>query len=602
MADNERIKVDELDFNSIKTNLKTYLKGQSKFRGYNFEGSALATLIDILAYNTHYNALYNNLTINEMFLDTASKRNSVVSLAKMLGYTPRSATASTAVVNMVVSGYQSEDNTLVLPKYTPFNAITEDGTFTFYTLGETITPISTDGKYRVNSITVKQGRPVTQTFIVEPGSRYILSNSNIDVSTIKVFVTANISTVNATNYTLGNDIASLSSNSEVYFLKEMEDNLYEVYFGNDILGKKPASGNVVTVQYLVTDGSAANGSKGFKYSGSAFGGGTVSVSTIKSGYGGGEQETIDEIKFNAPKHHVMQNRAVTETDYKNIIFKNFPNTQTVNVWGGEENDPPYYNKVFLAIKPKDALYLTPEEKSYIKNQIIKPKSLLTVTPEIVDPEYLQVVVNTTVYYNPNATPNSVDTIKGRVLQTIKDYGATNLSKFDSVLRYSKLVSKIDASDKGITNNITTITLRREVVPKFDMNAEYYINIGNPIYYSEVPEESIITTGFYISGLSEIYYIRDDGLGNLVLYYNSASGEVVVNDKIGYYNNKTGLIVIPELNISALEGNTFEFLIKPQSNDVASVRNQIVVLAESLIDVNVTSSRSGSNYIFTSSRT
>lgn len=602
MADNERIKVDELDFNTIKTNLKTFLKGQTKFKGYNFDGSALGTLIDLLAYNTHYNGIYNNLAVNEMFLDSASKRSSVVSLAKMLGYTPRSATASTAVVNMTVTNYQSPDNTLVLPRFTPFNALVEGDSFTFYTISESITPISTDGKYRVNNITLKQGRPVTQTFIVEPGARYVLSNSNIDTSTIKVLVTPNVSTVNSTAYTQATDITVLTANSEVYFIKEMEDNLYEVYFGNGVLGKKPAAGNVVTVQYLVTDGSAANGSKGFKYSGPVFGAGTVSVATVKTGYGGGEPETIEEIKFNAPKHHVMQNRAVTETDYTNIIFKNFPNTETVNVWGGEENDPPYYNKVFLSIKPKGALFLTPEEKTFIKNQIIRPKSILTVTPEIVDPEYLQVVVTTTVYYNPNATTSSVETIRSRVLQTIKDYNTVNLSKFDSVLRYSKLVSKIDASDKGITNNITTVILRREVTPKFDMNAEYRVNIGNPIYYSEVPEEAITTTGFFIAGFEEEYYIKDDGIGNLILYYNSVSGEVVVNPKIGYYDWKTGLIVIPELNISSLVGNTLEFIVKPQSNDVASVRNQIVTIAENLINVTVTTSRIGSNYVFTSSRT
>lgn len=600
--DNERIKVDELDFNAIKTNLKTFMKGQSKFKGYNFDGSALGTLIDLLAYNTHYNALYNNLAVNEMFLDSASKRSSVVSLAKMLGYTPRSATASTATVNLTVTGYVSSDNTLTLPKFTPFSSIVDNAAYTFYNLSEVIVPVSTDGNFRISGLSIKQGRPVSQTFIVEPGARFILPNANVDINTIKVLVTANATSINATAYVRGNDIATLNGNSEVYFLKEMEDNLYEVYFGNGVLGKAPAAGNIVMVEYMVTDGSAANGSKGFKYNGSAYGAGTVSVATTKVGYGGGEPETIDEIKFNAPKNYVMQNRAVTTGDYKNIIFKNFPNTQTVNVWGGEENDPPYYNKVFLSIKPKDALYLTPEEKTYIKNQIVKPKSLLTVTPEIVDPEYLQVVVTTTVYYNPSATTNSVETIKSRVLQTIKDYGTTTLSTFDSVLRYSKLVSKIDASDKGITNNITTISLRREVVPKFDVNAEYRVNIGNPIYYSEVPEEAIMTTGFYIEGFSEVYYIKDDGIGNLVLYYNSVSGEVVVNSKIGYYNHKTGLIVIPELTITSLEGNTFEFLIKPQSNDVASVRNQIVVLSENLIEVTVTTSRSGSSYLFTSSRT
>lgn len=603
MADNERIKVDELDFNAIKTNLKNFLKGQTKFKGYNFEGSALGTIIDLLAYNTHYNALYNNLALNEMFLDSASKRNSAVSIAKTLGYCPRSATASTAKVNVTVTNYNSPDNTLTIPRFTPFTSQVETDTFTFYTMNEYSVAVSTDGKFRINGITLKQGRPITQTFIVEPGARYILNNTNIDTSTIKVLVTPNVNNVNSSVYGLvTHDFSSLTSKSEVYYLKELEDNLFEVYFGNGVLGKAPSAGNVVTVQYIVTDGISANGSKSFKYSGPAFAGGTVTVATTTVAFGGAAPETLEEIKFNAPRCFVSQNRAVTEQDYKNMVYKFFPTTQSVHVWGGEENDPPQYNKVFVAVKPTTGLYLTPEEKNYLKNQIIEPKSMLTTKAEIVDPDYLQVAVNCTVYYNPSATINTAETIKSRVLQTIKSYNTTNLNKFDTVLRYSKLVAKIDASDKGITNNITTLTLRREVTPKFDMNAEYRINIGNPIYYSEVPEEAITSTGFYIAGFDEVYYIKDDGNGNLMLYYNSISGEVVINNKIGYYNHKTGVIVIPELTISALDGNSLEFIIKPQSNDVASVRNQIVNINESLININVITSRSGTNYNFTSSRT
>lgn len=609
MADtSRRIKVDELNFDDIKTNLKNFLKGQKQFKDYNFDGSGLSVILDVLAYNTHYNALYNNMAINEMFLDSASKRDSVVSIAKMLGYTPSSAKCATATVTITVSGITTENNQLLLPAKTIFTSAVDNVTYNFMTTQDEIAEFSsTTNNFTFSNIQIKEGKFQTQKYIVEPGVKFTISNLNCDTSTLKVYVNDSTGTGDAVRYTIADDILTVDNTSEVYFLKEIEGGLYEVYFGDGRLGKKVQNGNVITLTYMTTNGEDANNCKYFTANlGTAFG--RVAVKTITPAVGGSSPEDIDSIRFNAPRAYSNQNRAVTEEDYKNLVYRYLPEAQTINVWGGEENDPPVYGKVYLSIKPTTGDYLDVPTKDYIKNQVLRPKSVVTAIPEIVDPEYINIELSTTVYYNPKDTNLGIANLRSKVISTINAYNTNELTKFDGMFRHSKLGRLIDTTDKSFQNSITTVVLRREMVPAFDTAASYTVNLGNPIYNSGVPEDAVNTTGFYIPGNTTVHYIKDNGQGTLFLYYISGLDIIVVNNNIGSVNYAKGIIDVEELTIDSLAGNKFEFIIKPQSYDVVSVRNQIVRIDPDLMTVRVLvdpissgSARGGNAYIFTPSR-
>lgn len=608
---NKRISVSELDFDSIKSNLKSYMEGQSEFSDYDFEGSGLSVLLDVLAYNTHYNALYTNLAVNETFLDSASKRSNVVSIAKSLGYTPRSATAPRAILDVRVTSTSSTPATLTLPKYSTFTTTISGESYIFYTTEEYTTYL--DGsEYLFQNVNVREGNKLTFKYTAATGQRYIIPNAGCDLSTLTVQVQESAATGLYRTYSEGSNILGLTSTSEVYFVKEIENELYEVVFGDGTIGKALSNGNVITLSYIVTNKDAANSAKLFTYSGSSLLGGTVSATTVSAASGGTDIENIESIRFNAPRHYSTQNRGVTSEDYKSLITEEVSNVEAVSVWGGEDNDPPVYGKVYCSIKPTGANALTTAQKSQIITEILKPRNVVSITPEIVDPEYIHVAVNSAVYYNPRLTTRSAADIKAIVEGIIKNYNTTDLEKFDSVFRISKLSRLIDASEPGIVSNITKVILHKPVSPVYGVNSQYKFNIINPIYSSGQPEDSITTTAFYIDGdtVNE-YYIDDDGKGNLRLYYLvSATERNYVNNNIGTVTYSTGTINVPTLNITSLgTGVTaFKFFIKPSSYDVVTARNQISVILDDEITVNViTDSFSlgntggGTNYTFTTSR-
>ena len=614
MADtNNKIKVDELNFDGIRNNLKNFLRGQTAFKDYDFDGSNLSIMVDLLAYNTYYNNIYNNLAVNEMFLDSASKRSSVVSIAKMLGYTPKSARASKANVTITVEFPLETDNPandlFILPKYTQFTSSTSNTVYYFMNIEELTVNKNDLGEYEFANIDLYEGRATTQKFIADPTTRYVISNTNVDTTTLKVYVSPSSGTGDPVAYQLADSIVGVDNTSNVYFIKEIENEQFEITFGNGVIGKKLQSGNLVTIEYVVTSGSEPNGCKTFKGNLTSIAPGSVTtVVTNSSATNGSEVEDVASIKFNAPRAYFTQDRAVTEDDFRNIIYANFANAQSVNIWGGEENDPPVYGKVYLCIKPKNALYLTEDEKSVLKNEVLKPKSIVTMTPEIVDPSYLNIQINTVIYYNPKMTNLSASTLIGQVKDTIVNYKNSDLQKFDGVFRQSKLSRLIDASNSAIQSNITTITLRREVTPKYNLNAQYIVNIGNPIYYSGVPEESFVSTGFNIPNSDAVYYLRDDGTSKVVMYYVSGVQEVVVNNNIGIIDYSKGIITINGLNIVGVQNDILEFIVKPQSYDVVALRNQILDIPTSMITVSALvdpissgNPRGGSAYVFTSSR-
>ena len=573
---NNKINVSDLDFDLIKTNLKEFLKTQDQFTDYDFDGSGLNVLLDVLAYNTHYNAMYTNLAVNEMFLDSASKRDSVVSIANNYGYLPTSKTSAIAKISLSVAIGTNTSRTLTLSKYSPFKATVSGVDYTFYTTSESVgSRKESTGTYEFASIDLYEGTPVIEKFNVLDASKIVLKNNDIDVSTIKVRV-QNPSSLLTTTYNYSEKVLTLTSSSEVYFVREIENQYYEIYFGKDNLGAEPSIGSVVTIEYIVTNGSVANGIKLFTYAGSDFGV-APSITIIQTARGGRDAESIDEIKYNVSHKYKLQDRAVTANDYADIIKSNYQDIDAINCWGGETMTPPIYGKVYISIKPQSSLFLTTSEKNSIIEDIIKPKAMLGIFPTLIDPIYNTAQIKTTVFYNPNLTNRSLSQIEQSVRQAILDYNDTFLQKFDGVLRYSRLVRIIDDADSSIINNVTTVTLRRIVDVIFNLSSSYTVNLNNSVFKAGVAEEAVMTNGFYINDSGVAHFIDDDGAGNLRLfYYNPLDfSKVFVNNAIGSVNYDTGQLKINALFVTGLSDSNFEFIIKPQSDDIVSVENQIV---------------------------
>lgn len=609
MATNNRIKVSDLDYNLIRQNLKTFFSGQEQFSDYDFEGSALSVLIDVLAYNTHYNALYTNLAINEMFLDSASKRSSLVSIANNFGYTPRSSTTSQAGINVQVTQIGATDQFKYIPKLSNFTTSIEGVGYTFWTLSDYVA--ERNGEiYSFENVRLYEGLPQTQLYVcTEANQKFIIPHSNIDLSTLNVSVQQTGESPDYEKYTRAKDILELTSESKIYFIKELEDGTYQLSFGSGGLGKDIQTGNIITAQYLISNIDKANGASSFTYAGNSLGG-SIAITTTAVSYGGSPKETSDEIRYNISQSFFDQNRTVTSEDYKAIIQREYPNIDSISVWGGEDNDPPIYGKVFIAIKPSNSYYLNVSEKSYISEQILKSRGVVSVTPEFLDPQYIDLEIDTTVYYNRNKTTRSSDDLKAAVVNTINKYNNDNLKRFDGVFRMSKFSSLVDSTDQSIVSSITTFKAYVEVTPKYNSYAEYRMYLGNPIYNERVPEEAFNTTGFYIDSSNTIYYLDDDGLGNIRLYsiITSTGEKVIKNSSIGTIDYNTGIVKINGLRITNLDNPNFYFIIKTQSFDVVSVRNQIVNIPSARIKVNVIEDvissgtyRAGTNYIFTSSR-
>jgi hypothetical protein len=573
-----RINVAELDFDNIKTNLKNFFRAQDEFKDYDFDGSGLNILIDTLAYNTHYNNVYTNLAVNEMFIDSAAKRESVVSLAKMLGYVPRSANCAQSTVDVRITNPTSYPTVTTLPAYQPFSASVDGINFTFYNTSDYVASYGANG-YVFSGVKLIEGTPLKYTYTVSTGSKFVIPNANVDLNTVRVTVQESASIGNFTNYTYSNNILdALDANSKVFFVKELEKNLFEVYFGDDIIGTKLVNGNVVTIEYFVSSLNSANGARLFSYAGISLLGGSTSISTKTIAFGGAGPEDIESIRYNAPRSYAAQNRAVTPDDYKALILQGFPQAKSVSVWGGEVNYPAIYGKVFICVLPIDADKLTNLQKSYILNQILAKRNMVSVTPEIIDPEYINIALNATVYYNPAATKKTINQLQQNVVTTIANYNESDLKRFDGVFRYSKLSRIIDTSDKSIVNNSMTILLRRKLVVKYNTSAQYILNLVNPLYASGQADNSIYSTGFFVKNSSVVHYLDDDGLGSIRLYQlDDNYQKVIVDGAIGTVDYDAGYIQISNLYITGLADVDFEISCKPKSNDVVSALHQVAEL-------------------------
>lgn len=581
---NKKIQTTELGFDEIKQSLKTYLSGQAEFSDYNFEGSGMAILLDVLAYNTHYNSLYLNLALNEAFIDTASKRSSVVSKAKELGYVPRSAISATANVNIIIL----DDNInapeyIEIPAYSTFTSSVDNTNFTFYNT-QSYVAYKESNQYVFENVELREGKLYQYNYEYTEGRKFTIPNSNVDITTVEVSVQDSINSGSVEIYTNSNNVIDVDSSSKVYFIKENYDGFYELEFGNGDLGKQLEEGNYITIRYLISSLDAPNGISQFSYDGfNSF------VTTIDAAYGGSGAEDIESIRWNAPRYYTTQNRCVTPSDYKSII-KSLYNVKDVNVWGGETMSPPQYGKAFISVVPNNAPVLTDDEKDYILKTILEPRKSLSITPEFIDPTYIDIELDVKFYYDPNMTTRSAGDISTIVLQTIEDYNDRYLNTFDGIFRYSRLVSAIDNSEDSITSNFISVKLHREITPVYNIDASYTIELGNAIKNSRTFEEAVLSSGFYIEGNSNICFIEDlpptlGHIGTMRMFYRDGANNKIYLRDVGTIDYDKGIIIINNITIVALYTSEFKLVIVPAINDVESNKNQFVQIPSNKVSIN-----------------
>lgn len=598
------INFDELDFDSIKNNLKLFLQSQQEFESYDFDGSALSVLLDVLAYNTHYNALYTNMAVNESFLDSASKRGSVISLAKSLGYIASSKRSARAFVNVECILPSSDNSTsFLIPKGTSFNGALGDSSFIFYTNNDYFAKRQ-NGRFVFNDVEIVEGTLLTNTFTVtSTDNKFVIPNSGVDTSTILVKVKQSLTSIGFEKYAPAGDLMRIKGSDKVYFIKQRDDGLFEIYFGNNYIGAAIEVGNIIEVSYMKSSGPLANGSTAFTYqSGLERDDVSIDVFTVRGGYGGVDEESIDSIKYNAPRAWVSQNRAVTVSDYETVLQTNFPRIESIHVWGGQDNIPKYYGKVFISAKPYNAYKFTDAEKSDIVKFLKLKCGVISVTPEIVDPDYMSIELFCNVYYNDNRAKYSSGQLQTMVKSKIQDFAKT-LNKFDSVFRYSKLSSLIDGVDESITSNSIALRVRVPKQAKLDVSSRYSVNLDNPI-----TPGTFYSTRFFTADHPKRSYIKDNGAGILELYYEDERGLPFFIREIGSIDYQAGSWDIPFLRITLMHDLLFEFVFTPRSNDVASSRNIILTIRDD--NINVSSivdsiasgiSSGGSDFVFSQVR-
>jgi hypothetical protein len=482
MAQDSKLKVAELDFDRIKSNLKEFMKSQSEFSDYNFDGSGLSVLLDILAYNTHYMGYYMNMVANEMFMDTALLRSSVVSHAKLLGYTPRSRAAAQATINLALDIVVGDaNNSVTLPRFSRFISGNKDGkNYVFVNTNQTTATKNSAGGFYFENLIIKEGQPQSYAFGFDATNNtkqiFELPDVGIDTSTLRVQVQTSAQNTSKETFILAQDSTAVSANSSVYYLEENRNGKYQIYFGDGIVGKALTDGNIVIVTYIVSTGTDANGIKTFKLVDNLTGYGS-SVSLVSESASGNLEETIDEIRKVAPKSFISQNRAVTKNDYITLINRDYPYFSAVTVWGGEENDPPIYGKVFFSAKPTANYEVSQTEIDYLANKVIRPLSIMTVKPEYVAPDYTFINMEVNVSFDSTRTNKTEGQIETSVRSAILNYAAANLNSFDNTLKTSKLMREIDIADTSIENNEVIIQLEKRFRPVVNKTKDYTIDFG-----------------------------------------------------------------------------------------------------------------------------
>ena len=584
----KRLNVTELDFDNIKSNLKTFMRNQDEFTDYDFEGSGINALLDVLAYNTHYLAMNVNMAANEMFLDTASVRASVVSHAKTLGYTPNSVRAPSATVNVTLNNFPSSLSTATIPRDTVFTSTVDDVSYQFRTLSDFQTTVA-NGILSFSNIPIHEGTMVKNRYTVDTKNveqKFKLTNQNADTTSLKVQVFADASATAFTTYTLATDITKAGSTANVYFLQECDDGQFEIYFGDGIVGRALSDNNVVVMEYLVTNKTAANGAKNFQTTATISGITDVTTTTVSVASGGAERESIQSIKLNAPLDYAAQGRAVTPEDYKTIIPKVYANTKSVQVWGGEDNSTPVFGRSYISIVPTSGS-ITAAAKEQIVKDLKNEYTIASVTPVIVDPVTTFIRLGVTFKYNKKNTTKASETLISNVTETLQNYDTNNLQKFDGVFRHSQVTGLIDDTDESILSNITTVKLSQFFTPTLNVNTKYELEFNNAVYNPHSGHASteggvLSSTGFTISGDTNEMFLNDDGNGVIRMFYYTDGTTITYKDETaGTIDYNTGKIELTALNITSVSNvdgaasTRVRIVVTPNSTDVVAVRNQIL---------------------------
>jgi len=618
MASN--LNVTELDFDQIKQNLKNFMKSQSQFKDYDFDGSGLSVLMDILSYNTHYNAMLAHFALNEAFLDSAQIRGNVVSRAGLLGYTPRSILASRATVKLVVdvSSYQGTiPSALVVERGTKFNSVVDGISYTFSSLQSQTAILVEDGStktFTFDAIDIGQGKFRYLSYRVDndiENQKFQLSDVNADTSSLRVRIQENQDSNAFDSYIRFTTLQEISSLSQVYHLQENSSGFFQIYFGDGIIGKKPVNDNIVTLDYLATDGEAANGANSFTLTTdfpTLTGNINTAVTTIHTASGGTSAETTESIRFNAPITFQAQDRAVTSQDYAAIIQRNFANIESISTWGGEDNIIPDYGKAYLSIKPLIGNTLTASEKEEIKS-ILQSKNTVSIQPEILDPEFTNIELDVIFKYNPALTSRTQQAIESLVTDTILDYNFNQLNKFDGVFRHSELLSLVDNSDPAITSSTIRPFLYKNIIASnVKANNTFELTYAGSFFTQKGNAHSISSTAFKVGGID--HFLGDleiaDSNNRKVMVYKVINGvnQVVIPDA-GLIDVLNGVITLNNFTVD--EVTEIRVTIIPNSLDIAPKRNQIInidasrILASGGIDQIAYSGPSGTIDYSTTSR-
>ena len=586
-----QINATELDFDAISDNIKTYLKGQERFKDYNFEGSNLNVLIDMLAYASHVSGVNTNIAASELFLDSAQIRKNVVSRAKDLGFVPASEKASGAKLEIKMSNIKKPDGTIptandmTLPRGHNFQTVYDGITYNFVNT-TSVVPTRDNVNFSYPEVNLVQGQYITDSFVFDTqikNAKFVLSNARVDRSKLEVSVNSNGI---VSKYALSTEVSTITSSSRVFYAQENEEGFLEIYFGDDVLGKGLVDGDLISATYITVDETHADGAKLFTMIDAINGFSNPTITTLENASGGSEKEDIESIKFKATKFYTSQNRLVTLNDYKAKVSEYYPNADAVAVWGGEDNDPPEYGKVFISLKPQNADYLSVGEKAEVQTKL-NQLNMLTVRPVIVDAEIVKILLTTTFKYNQNDTTLSKGELETIVRNSIVNFDNTNLNNFDSIFRHSNLVKDIDASNTAILSNITNVRLRKKKAIEIGKSEGLVINFGNGFYHPHDGHNKssggiLTTTGFKVDGDTvNTYFFDDDGSGVVRRYSIQGGVRVFADQSAGTIDYTSGKVSIDAIKFTSTVNNdtSIDFTVIPSSYDVVAIRG-------SLIDISV----------------
>jgi hypothetical protein len=588
MSQTKQFNTTELDFDKIKESIKTYFKRQdSEFKDWDFEGSGLNTFIDVLAYNTHYNAVNAHVALNESFLDSAQVRSNVIARAKLLGYTPSSVTSPVATVQLTMSGNASANATTVasIPKGSTFAGIVDGVTYSFITLESySASGVSnaTSGliEFVFQNVDIYEGTLIERKFEVDQNNnnqKFVITDPQIDTQKIQVEVFDNQNSQSSTVYSRFTDFTTIGVDSRVYFLYENHQGYFQLEFGDDVLGKKLEGSNIISVEYLQTSGIAANNIQSFTYTGATPLGATevTAISTLSKSSGGAEKESVQSIKHKAPLSFISQNRAVSASDYTAIISKEFSNLQSLSVWGGEDNDPPQYGRVYISAKPHSASTLTTSEKNRLL-AILAPKKVLAIEPFIVDPDIIYVYTNLLFKYNSAVTTLSQGELEANISERIRDYSTNTLEKFEGVFRYSNFLNLIDTYSDAVTSSNANLSLYKNVVLALNNTQALSFNFTVPLGTNVTQTEPMVSTDSYLLKNVRIF-IEDEPLNatsrNLYSFRLIDGIKTRISPSVGTIYPETGKVTLLPLAVDVTQ--TIRFRSYPRSNDIVAKRNSLL---------------------------